>query len=48
VRAYRELLLAGRLPSLHDTGLLAVQCSVVFIVGALLFRQLKHGFADVL
>jgi len=48
VRAYRELLLGGRFPSASDTGLLAVQCVTVFLVGAFFFRQLKHGFADVL
>jgi lipopolysaccharide transport system permease protein len=48
VRAYRERLLSYRLPSTEELAILAA-CSVAsFIVGGLVFRHLKRGFADVL
>lgn len=48
VRAYRERLLSYRLPTSEEFLMLAV-CSVgAFLVGGLIFRHLKRGFADVL
>jgi lipopolysaccharide transport system permease protein len=48
VRSYRQMLLAARLPSLQDIGLLVLQCGTVFLIGGIIFRQLRRGFADVL
>jgi ABC-type polysaccharide/polyol phosphate export permease len=48
VRAYRELLLSGRWPSLDEMGIMAVFAVVTFLAGGLFFRHMKRGFADVL
>ena len=48
VRAYRDRLLSGRVPSLADVGVIAAYCVGVFVLGGLFFRHLKPGFADVL
>jgi lipopolysaccharide transport system permease protein len=47
VRGYRELL-SARWPALHDVGIMAAYSISIFILGGLLFRVLKRGFADVL
>lgn len=48
VRGYREALLSYRLPDPHGLGV-AVVCGVAaFLLGGLVFRRLKRGFADVL
>lgn len=48
VRAYRERLLSHQLPDLHQLGILALFAVTVFILGGLVFKHLKSGFADVL
>src|SRR5580658_7481585 len=48
VRAYRELLLSARWPSLDDLGIMAGFAVATFLVGGLFFRHMKRGFADVL
>ncbi len=48
VRAYRDILLAGRWPRLSELSVAAVWGVSVFLCGGLFFRQLKRGFADVL
>ena len=48
VRAYRQVLLSMQMPSPADTALLAIYGVTVFLVGGLVFRHLKRGFADVL
>jgi lipopolysaccharide transport system permease protein len=48
VRAYRDILLFNRVPSLHDLALAAVYAAATFCVGGLFFRHMKRGFADVL
>jgi len=48
VRAYRERLLSNIPPDPHDLMLLALYSCISFLVGGLVFRQLKRGFADVL
>jgi lipopolysaccharide transport system permease protein len=48
VRAYREILLFNRIPSLHDLALVTVFAVGTFCVGGLFFRHMKRGFADVL
>jgi ABC-type polysaccharide/polyol phosphate export permease len=48
VRVYRSLLLEGRWPALGDTLLLVAVSATVFVLGGLIFRHLKRGFADVL
>jgi lipopolysaccharide transport system permease protein len=47
VRGYRDLLRA-QWPPPHDIGILGVYSLSVFVIGGLLFRVLKRGFADVL
>jgi len=47
VRGYRELLQA-RWPAWDDIGILAAYSGAIFILGGLVFRGLKRGFADVL
>ncbi len=47
VRGYRELLTA-RWPAAHDVSILGAYSLAVFVIGGLLFRVLKRGFADVL
>jgi ABC-type polysaccharide/polyol phosphate export permease len=48
VRAYRERLLSYRLPTARELGFLALFSLGAFLVGGLVFRHLKRGFADVL
>jgi ABC-type polysaccharide/polyol phosphate export permease len=48
VRAYREMLLTYRLPNLHDVTVITAYAVGTFIVGGLVFRYMKRGFADVL
>jgi ABC-type polysaccharide/polyol phosphate export permease len=48
VRAYRELLLSARWPSLDDLGIMAGFAVATFLAGGLFFRHMKRGFADVL
>lgn len=48
VKAYRERLLSDRVPDLQELGLMLAWSVAVFVVGGLVFRQLKRGFADVL
>jgi lipopolysaccharide transport system permease protein len=48
VRAYRDRLLSYSLPDPRELAILAAYSIVIFILGGLLFRQLKRGFADVL
>lgn len=48
VRAYRERLLSYRPPSLRELLVVSVYAIGAFLVGALVFRQLKRGFADVM
>jgi lipopolysaccharide transport system permease protein len=47
VRGYRELL-SARWPAWGDIGILGAYSISVFIIGGLVFRVLKRGFADVL
>jgi ABC-type polysaccharide/polyol phosphate export permease len=48
VRAYRDRMLTHRLPDFSELALLALWASAAFVLGGLVFRQLKKGFADVL
>jgi ABC-type polysaccharide/polyol phosphate export permease len=48
VRAYRDRLFSWRVPNAGDLAILAAYSLAVFIMGGLLFRHLKQGFADVL
>ena len=48
VRAYRDILLLGRTPSLHDLLIVTIFAAVTFCAGGLFFRHMKRGFADVL
>ena len=48
VRAYRESVLGGRLPAWTDLAALTLFGIAAFLVGGLLFRYAKRGFADVL
>ena len=48
VRAYRGVLLHGRLPAWQETGIALLVAAAFFAVGGLFFRRLKRGFADVL
>jgi ABC-type polysaccharide/polyol phosphate export permease len=48
VDAYRDRLLTGSAPDLHQLGVIAAYSIAIFLVGALFFRHLKRGFADVL
>jgi ABC-type polysaccharide/polyol phosphate export permease len=48
VRAYRERLLSYRLPTIEELATLAAYSLVMFLIGGLVFRHLKRGFADVL
>jgi ABC-type polysaccharide/polyol phosphate export permease len=48
VRAYREILLSGRIPSLRDLATVTVSAGATFLLGGLFFRHMKRGFADVL
>lgn len=48
VRAYRERLLSHQLPDVHQLGILTLFAVGAFLVGGLVFKHLKRGFADVL
>jgi lipopolysaccharide transport system permease protein len=48
VDAYRRAILAGRLPSAEDFGLLVGVSGVTFVLGGLFFRRTKRAFGDVL
>ena len=48
VRAYRELLLSERWPSLDEIGVMTAFAVATFVAGGLFFRHMKRGFADVL
>ncbi|MBI4877957.1 MAG: ABC transporter permease [Acidobacteria bacterium] len=48
VRAYRERLLSYRLPAAEELMILTICSVAAFVVGGLIFRHLKRGFADVL
>jgi lipopolysaccharide transport system permease protein len=48
VRAYRDILLAGRTPQWRELALVSMLAGVTFCVGGLFFRHMKRGFADVL
>ena len=48
VRAYRDRLLSARWPSWEEVAILAAYSAAVFVLGGLVFRHLKRGFADVL
>jgi ABC-type polysaccharide/polyol phosphate export permease len=48
VRGYRERLLSNTPPSLTEILMISSFAVVTFILGGLVFRQLKRGFADVL
>jgi homopolymeric O-antigen transport system permease protein len=48
VRAYRQVLLSREIPSLADAAVVAAYGVGAFILGGLIFRHLKRGFADVL
>jgi lipopolysaccharide transport system permease protein len=48
VRAYRQVLLSAQMPSLADAGVVAAYGLAAFLIGGLIFRHLKRGFADVL
>jgi len=48
VRAYRDILLFNRVPTLHDLALVLAYSAATFCIGGLFFRQMKRGFADVL
>jgi lipopolysaccharide transport system permease protein len=48
VRAYREILLWGRVPALTESVILGMYALLAFACGGVFFRHLKRGFADVL
>lgn len=48
VRAYRDLLLSHNTPNWNELLYAAFISVAIFLVGGLVFRQLKRGFADVL
>ena len=48
VRAYRLVLLSRQAPSVADAAIVAAYGMGAFLVGGLIFRHLKRGFADVL
>ncbi len=48
VSSYRDLLLVSKAPSGGELAWMAASSLGVFMLGGLLFRQLKRGFADVL
>jgi lipopolysaccharide transport system permease protein len=48
VQAYRGGLLSHTSPALGDLAYASAFSVTVFVVGGLIFRQLKRGFADVL
>lgn len=48
VRAYRDILLFGRTPSLQELLIVVGFAGATFCAGGLFFRHMKRGFADVL
>ncbi len=48
VRGYRTALLSDKPPDVRDFAVIAVAGVATFMVGGLVFRHLKRGFADVL
>ncbi len=48
VRGYRQRLMTGEMPHAGDLLLLAAISLSVFLIGGMVFRHLKRGFADVL
>ena len=44
----RQLLLLTQVPSAADTAVMTVFATGTFVLGGLVFRHLKRGFADVL
>ncbi|MBI4893555.1 MAG: ABC transporter permease, partial [Acidobacteria bacterium] len=48
VRGYRQRLMTGELPHVGDLLMLAAISLSVFVLGGMVFRHLKRGFADVL
>ncbi len=48
VTSYRDLLLVSQAPDWQQFGWMGFSALSVFMLGGLLFRQLKRGFADVL
>ena len=48
VRAYRERMLTYQLPTAGDFAVIVATSAAAFVVGGLVFRHLKRGFADVL
>ena len=48
VEGYRYAVLAGRALPVMDIAYMAVVSFLVFVIGGLLFRRLKPGFAEVL
>jgi lipopolysaccharide transport system permease protein len=48
VRGYRQRLMTAELPAAGDLMTLAMISIATFVVGGILFRHLKRGFADVL
>jgi homopolymeric O-antigen transport system permease protein len=48
VRAYRQILISSKAPGLADVAIVAAYGVAAFVIGGLVFRHLKRGFADVL
>lgn len=48
VRAYRQILISSKAPGLEDIAIVTVYGVGAFVIGGLVFRHLKRGFADVL
>jgi len=48
VRAYRDVLLFNRMPTMRDLAMVSLYAVVTFVAGGLFFRHMKRGFADVL
>ncbi len=48
VTSYRDLLLVSKAPNWQELAWMSLAAGTVFLLGGLLFRQLKPGFADVL
>jgi lipopolysaccharide transport system permease protein len=48
VKAYRKLMMGYELPPAGELTFLVAACVGTFLLGGLLFRHLKRGFADVL
>lgn len=48
VRAYRERLLSNSMPPFDDLAILVAWSVSAFVLGGIVFRHLKRGFADVL